>query len=69
LLLQWQAPKMHAGPFALVAQSLLVMHATQEFVEDVPRALSQWGTPAVQSALVAHRTQSSVWGLHTGVSP
>jgi hypothetical protein len=60
LLLHWQVPPRHVAPFALVAQSLLVMHWTQEFV------VSQWGAPAVQSALVRHPTQSPVWGLHTG---
>ena len=32
LLLNVQVPPRHAAPFALVAQSLLVMHWTQEFV-------------------------------------
>jgi hypothetical protein len=60
LLLHPQVPPLHAAPFALVAHSLLVMHWTQEFV------VSQWGAPAVQSALVTHPTQNPVWGLHTG---
>ena len=61
LLLHPQVPPLHAAPFALVAQSLLVMHWTQEFV-------AQWGAPPGQSALVTHCTQSPVWGLHTGPS-
>ena len=32
LLLHPQVPPLHAAPFALIAQSLLVMHWTQEFV-------------------------------------
>ena len=61
LLPHVQVPPTHAAPFALVAQSLLVMHWTQEFV-------AQWGAPPGQSALVTHCTQSPVWGLHTGPS-
>jgi hypothetical protein len=62
LLLHPQVPLMHAGPFALAAHSLLVMHWTQPFV-------AQWGAPPGQSALVTHWTQSPVWGLHTGGPP
>jgi hypothetical protein len=32
LLLHPQEPELHAAPFALVAQSLLAMHWTHEFV-------------------------------------